>query len=404
VSTLTSWTTDFPLMRAPLAPPHEQILSSTAHLLLEDQDVDTLCQRVFDHLRVPLRLDVYFHYLVSADGTHLELASSGGNDVVRAALGTTLKFGEAVCGTVAQSCMGMHVTGVQRRMDEMTSLIRSFGIRCYTCNPLLVHGQLVGTFSFGSSQRDAFSTDELELIRLVVQQVTAATGRRLQNGRMQQLERLAAAGRMSAALAHEINNPLETLSQSLYLLRDEASGEQRHELLRIAEDQVKRLVETSRRTLEMFRGRQLAPQPVDVSKLASELTGEIRLPHHARLHIEIEPELQVNAISGELRQVLYNLLLNAAQFSPVGKEVALIVRRSDDHVEVRVRDEGKGISADTRKHLFEPFFTTRGGDGTGVGLWLSREMVERIGGTLTFESEPAVRPGTEFIVRLPLLP
>lgn len=398
-------TTTHTLASPPPAPParYQYLLGSTAQLLLEDTDPDTLCQTIFEALRGPLQLDVYFHYLVSRSGTHLELASSGGNDYVRAALGSRLAFGEAVCGTVAQTCKGMVVTNVQERVDQMTALIRSFGIRCYTCNPLIVKGEVIGTFSFGSSHRDDFNETELDLLKMVVHQVTIATERRIQNEQIRELERLAAIGRFSATLAHEINNPLESLSTILYLLRDHVTGAEGATLVEQAESQVRRLAETSHRTLDLFRGHRQVPMDVNLSQLARDLVSDIRLPHHARLNSHIEDGLRVTATPGELRQVLFNLLINAAQFSPAGKAVVLTVHRVNEKAEVRIRDEGPGVSAEARAHLFQPFYTTRGKGGTGVGLWVSREMIERANGTLTFESDPAVRPGAEFIASLPLL-
>lgn len=380
---------------------HQEVLSKTAHLLLQDTDPDTLCQTVFEEIRERFRLDVFFHYLVTPDGKRLQLASSGGNELVRAALGTPLAFGQAVCGTAAKRCEPMYVTSVQQRTDEMTGLIRSFGIRCYACNPVYANGRIVGTLSLGSSRRDDFSPDELAVFRLLTQQVSLATERRMANERLMELERLAAAGRMSAALAHEINNPLETLHTLLYLLRSEVHGDEAADLLRKAEGEVSKLAETSHRTLEMFRGKKQAPYRVDLSALARELVSSVRLPQHARLRSEIEEDLCIDAIPGEIRQVIYNLLLNAAQFTPPGKEVLLTVRRAGENAEIRIADEGPGISAETRLHLFQPFFTTRKEGGTGIGLWLSKEMVERNHGTLNCVSDPTRSPGAEFLITMP---
>jgi signal transduction histidine kinase len=389
------------LIEAP-PPQFERLLTTTAHLLLQDSNVDILCQRVFEAIRGPLQLDVYFHYLVSEDGAHLELASSGGNKSVRDALGTTLQFGEAICGTVAQTCRPMNATHVLTSSDPKTMLIRSFGIRCYSCKPLIVSGRLVGTLSFGSTRRDEFSPDELDLFRLIARQVTLATERRIQNARLREMERLATVGRMSATLAHEINNPLETLNNILFLLRESVTGEESTEMLARAEEQVQRLAEISRRTLELFRGRKQDPHRIDLGQLVHELSADLHLPPHTRLEPYLEDSLWVSVIPGEIRQVLFNLILNAAHFSPEGKPVTVTVRRSGTFAEARVHDEGKGISEETRRHLFQPFYTTRGNNGTGVGLWISREMVERAGGTLSFESNPTLRPGTDFILRLPL--
>lgn len=379
---------------------YQRLLIESAHLLMQDQDVDALCQSVFDLIREPLHLDVYFHYLVSPDKTHLYLASSGGNEIVRQALGTDLQFGQAVCGTVAQTCEWMYVTDVQHRTDEMTALIRSFGVRCYSCQPLIMHGEIIGTLSFGSSSRDSFMPEELEIFQLIAQQVNLATDRRRQNEHIRDLEKLATAGRMCATLAHEINNPLESLVNLLYLVRDEVKSDIGAEFVRQAEAEVLRLSETTQRTLDLFRGKQQSPRLVDLSELTEELLDSLKLP--VRLIRDIEPGICVFAIPGELRQIIFNIVRNASQFSPVGGEVTVTLHKSDGSAILSVKDQGPGIPRNMRSQLFQPFYTTRVEGGTGIGLWISREMIRHAGGTLTFESDPETKPGTEFLITLPI--
>lgn len=370
-------------------------------LLLQDADADLICQAVFDAIRGPLEIDCYFHYLVVPEGTHMELASSGGNEIIRSLLGTPLDFGQAVCGTVAQRCEGMHVRYVQHSSDPMTSIIRSVGVRAYSCSPLLLNDRILGTLSFGSTERDAFSQEEIELFGLIAQQVTLATDRRQKQEHLRYVEQLATAGRMSAALAHEINNPLESLATVLYLLRDEVQTAEGREHISMAEAQVSKLAETTRRTLEMFRGKMPLACPVNISELTAELAQDIRLPRDVELRTEIDPAICVRGVPGELRQVLFNLLLNAASYSPVRGAVTLTVKRAGPNCEIRVRDQGPGIPADVQAKVFQPFYTTRRSGGTGIGLWISKEMIERYGGTLTFTTSP--ENGTEFLARMPVV-
>lgn len=383
--------------------PHPEILIQTAQLLLQEADPDTLCRAVFNELRGPLGVDVYFHYLVSPDESHLELASSEGAARLRSGFATRLDFGSAVCGTVAQECAWRYVPQVQQRNDPMTALIREVGVRCYVCHPLAIRGRLLGTLSFGSTSRAEYGEQELEVFRLIAQQVTLASDRRLQSERLRELERLATAGRMSATLAHEINNPLESLGHLLFLLDDEVRSHSARELIQQAEEQVSQLAATVQHTLELFRGGQHSATTFDLAHLVHELVAGLHLPGNARLESSVEDGLCVHMIPGELRQVLFNLLTNAAHFTPPGKPVVLTVARAGTMAEVKIRDEGPGINGDTAAKLFQPFFTTRGKQGTGIGLWLSKEMVERGGGRLSFHSDPATRPGTEFVVTLPLV-
>lgn len=220
---------------------------------------------------------------------------------------------------------------------------------------------------------------------------------------MVQLEKLALAGRMSAALAHEINNPLESLTNLLFLLRNEISGEAGHALVRDAEAAVSFLAETSRRTLSLFRGKSQQAQLLNLSELVEQIVKDVSLPERVPLRTAVAPDIWVRVLPGEIRQVLLNLLINAAQFSPIGSKVLLTLSCAGELAEIVVRDEGAGISERTKARLFQPFYTTQTVGGTGLGLWLSREMVERVAGTLTVESDPSTCPGTEFTVRLPIV-
>jgi putative methionine-R-sulfoxide reductase with GAF domain len=113
-----------------LRPDYLQVLSETATLLLADSEPRAVCELLFRQLSNVLQLDAYFHYLVSEDGTHLELASCAGVPESEMPRLVRLEFGQAVCGTVAKNCQWMYVPGVQARGDEMTGLIRGYGIRC----------------------------------------------------------------------------------------------------------------------------------------------------------------------------------------------------------------------------------------------------------------------------------
>ena len=140
-----------------------------------------------------------------------------------------------------------------------------------------------------------------------------------------------------------------------------------------------------------------------MSGLLREVLSGLRVPKQIPIEPVLQDDLYVHANPGELRQVFVNLLINAAQFSPADKKVSLTASRNDAAVEVRVRDEGPGISEKNSKKLFQPYFTTRVGSGTGLGLWVSQEIVNRYGGSLTFVSNPTVGPGTDFVVTLPML-
>lgn len=206
----------------------------------------------------------------SKDERHLELASSGGNRQIREGLGSHLEFGEAISGTVAEPKEETHLQCMQQHDDEMSHVLRELGVRCYLCEPILARGRLTGTLSFGS-KRDTFFSEEPQFLRPVARQVTLAAVRRLQAKQMVEVERLAVAGRMSAVLAHEINNPLDSLTNLLFLLRDEVPSQEGKALVSAAESAVTLLGQTAQRTLDLCRGKAEEAQIVDLGDLAKEI-------------------------------------------------------------------------------------------------------------------------------------
>ena len=227
-------------------------------------------------------------------------------------------------------------------------------------------------------------------------------------------EKLALAGRMAATVAHEINNPLEAISNILYLLRNavELNAEAR-KYVYIASEELKRVSEITRLTLGMQRDALDRRELVQVKSL---LENVLTL-YHSRtktLAIQVvrryECEGEIIGTSSELRQVFSNLIVNAMDaLSVSGDKLAVSVHRGrrwdtdEQGVRVTVIDNGPGISPEHCAQIFHAFYTTKGEHGTGIGLWVSRTIVQKHGGTLRLRS--SVRPGrkgTCFSVFLPL--
>jgi PAS domain S-box-containing protein len=225
-------------------------------------------------------------------------------------------------------------------------------------------------------------------------------------------EKLAVAGRMAATVAHEINGPLEAVANILYLLGSAELSHTAHELVRAAQEEVKNIGQITKLTLGFHReGEDLRPTQVRVSDL---IDGILKLYGRRieSLGVNIEKRYEtpgmVIANSGELRQVLSNLIVNATEaLAKHGDKLCLHVRESVDwrnvsHKGVRivVADNGVGIPTEIRHKLFQPFFTTKGEKGTGLGLWISQSLVEKHGGRLRLRSTPGV--GTAFCIFLPV--
>ena len=225
-------------------------------------------------------------------------------------------------------------------------------------------------------------------------------------------ERLALAGRLSATIAHEIRNPLDTVSNLIYLLRHEQSPSNlTSQYLELAGDELARIAQITGQLLTFHREAQV---PVEVN-LAEVLQSVLILfaPQIRKGHVGVEQRFEavppVRGFPGELRQVFSNLVGNALDAMPNGGKLILHVRESSlasdverRGVRVTILDTGAGIPAGVRKNLFAPFFTTKGEKGTGLGLWVSRGLIEKHEGTIHLASRMrAGKSGTAFSVFLP---
>lgn len=219
---------------------------------------------------------------------------------------------------------------------------------------------------------------ELERVHLELQQKVES---------LKRAERLSAAGQLSAGLAHEIRNPLASISGAAgILMRAHASQEDTQDCLQIIQAESMRLSRLLTNFLEFARTRSLRMQAVEVRALLESVMALAlhQAPaDHVRLECRVEPGGEVVECDPEqLKQVLLNLVLNAVQASPTGGVVEVSARQDGAVLAIEVADEGRGIPPELRDRVFEPFFTTRE-QGTGLGLAVAAKIVEQHRGTLT---------------------
>jgi two-component system sensor histidine kinase PilS (NtrC family) len=221
---------------------------------------------------------------------------------------------------------------------------------------------------------------------------------------MARSERLAAVGRLAAGIAHEIRNPLAAISGSIELLAQPAAGggADSGELMAIVMREVARLNALITELLEFARPRAPETQPIDLQASLAEL---LRVAEHdkqldgARVELSAPQPVWVEADAAQLRQVVWNLLRNAAEASPSGAPITVELGAEDEFARLTVRDRGPGIAAENRPRVFEPFFSTKEG-GTGLGLATVHRIVEEHHGRVEIADAPG--GGAAIIVRLPI--
>lgn len=234
------------------------------------------------------------------------------------------------------------------------------------------------------SERERRQRRRLEQTKSELEQVYQELRQNVQ--KLRRAERLSAVGQLSAGLAHEIRNPLASISGAAgILMRAHASPEDVEDCLRIIQAESTRLSRLLSSFLEFARPRSLKLQPAELRPLLESviaLAGHQPPATHARLECHLEPGIEVIECDPEqLKQVLLNLVLNAIQASPMGGVVQLHARRDGGFLVIEVADEGRGIPPELRERVFEPFFTTRE-NGTGLGLALAAKIVEQHKGVL----------------------
>jgi len=233
------------------------------------------------------------------------------------------------------------------------------------------------------------------------------TGRKRAEEALHTSERIASVGRLAATIAHEVNNPLEGVMNLVYLARTSAHDPAKvTEYLGLAEPELVRIAHLTKQTLGFYR-EQTGPAPMHVGDLLRQLIFTLSSrARNKRVNIDLDlvddPEIRVNA--GEIRQLFANLLTNSIDACGLQGSVRIRVSRYFSHrlgrhgLRIAVADTGAGIKPADRERLFQPFFTTKKDVGTGLGLWVCKEIVERH----SFRSDAT--PGRSWTVMLVFLP
>ncbi|MBI4764150.1 MAG: PAS domain S-box protein [Deltaproteobacteria bacterium] len=231
---------------------------------------------------------------------------------------------------------------------------------------------------------------------------------KIMENHLRQVDRLALIGKMAAGIAHEVRNPLASISGSIQVLKDDlkekGTGER---LLNIISREVTKLDSLMNDFLAFAKPVQVIESRLDISSLIFETVDLIkknrRFSPTVVWQLDVAPDLFLKISAGELSQILWNLLLNALQAIPSDGEIFIAARQlrrenDEDWIEIKVKDNGSGISQENKAKIYEPFFTTKD-RGTGLGLSIVQKLISDLGGIIHLESSPG--KGTEFTVQFP---
>jgi signal transduction histidine kinase len=228
---------------------------------------------------------------------------------------------------------------------------------------------------------------------------------RASQARVIQQEKMAAFGLLAAGIAHEVGNPLAALSSLVQMLKRRGPDPYTSQKLDLAGRQLERIERTIRELVDFSRPASRAVCRVRLGEVVDEALGIAKYYQGSKqrtIRSAISPALPpVAAVRDHLTQVVLNLVLNAIDATADQGQIELTAQIEDGALVLAVSDDGRGISLADRCRLFQPFFTTKS-HGTGLGLFVSRQIVQELSGTLVYRSEPG--RGSTFIVRLPITP
>jgi len=341
--------------------------TNAAYYQMEDGGVSVLAQR--GHVLNVAESNFASHLVsrVDSDGDPIIINATGPGEEDAQALLSTLKLGAAILIPISRS------------------------------TPPAVRGVL---FAARDANTPPFRGADLEMFLILARQALIAlenarlyadlrnTLRKVEESQQALLrgEKMAAAGRLTASIAHEVNNPLQSVNNCLHLAgREDLPAEKRKEYFELARTELERLMKTMQRMLDYYRPGAIRMEQVDVLELLKHVMS-LTSQQLGQRHIEMQTDLPealptVYAVSSQLQQIFINLILNSFDAMPGGGSLNISAHSFENGVEIFFEDSGPGIPEEKRNNIFEPFFSTKDG-GTGLGLTVSYNIVTAHGGTL----------------------
>jgi signal transduction histidine kinase len=395
-------------------------LNRATQAMIATLDPEQVLKLAIAEARTMLDSEATAIFLLDPASDELRLAASAGASAALP-IGIRVPADEGIIGWVVQNTQPATVSDVQndpRCSDDKACTLTGPDTRSLLAVPLTYRGTIIGAIAAVNKIGGGFDAHDQELLN----SLSGSTAIAIENARLYQAERelrmlveqsqmqlvqtekLAATGRLAASLAHEINNPLQAIHNSLQLMLSfQLETQEQHEYLQIADEEIERLMNLVSSILEFARPPQREMRATnlnDVVERVLALAGKYLQHRRVAVKRAFAPDLpSVVVAPDELEQVFINLVLNAVDAMPEGGTLRVASWQSeDDRLAVAFSDTGHGIAPDDIERVFEPFFSTRE-DGTGLGLTVSHNVIERHGGEIVVES--TLDQGTTFTVWLP---
>lgn len=435
-----------------------EFLFETTSDLISSQQPEDLIELLYGEITEQLGLDCYLYYLVDKNSQAIQLTNYSGITCSQASSFESQKFGQGICGTVAQKLSAIKIENVRQSNDPNTESIRNLGILAYYSCPLIAQGQLLGTISFGSRTRSDFNSDEMRMMQAVCNQIAIAIQRANLMNSLTNANRIK--DEFLAILSHELRSPLNSIlgwSQYLQIHKlDETTTSKALESIERNSRELHKVIEELLDMSQTIQGKmQLNIRECNLASIVVAVVENLRAASLAKQieiklffdkglgmdeHLEdaaftktFEPNqdlasLNTIAASHEaifnnsnfsvagdnerLRQVIWNLLSNAIKFTSCGGsiEVSLLEDKQSDSLSyavIEVKDTGIGINSEFLPYVFDRFrqgdsSNSRAHNGLGLGLAIVRHIVELHGGSVCVNS-PGEGKGSIFTVKLPLI-
>jgi len=396
------------------------LLHQITRAIGEHQDTPSIFQVVIRTLEDQLPIDFGCICLYDAAANDVMIASMG---LRSAKLAAELKLTEQSHVDIGDDCIAKAVLGQliyepdTAKVDSpFPKLLARGSLYSMVAAPMLVEGEVFGVLLVARHLSDSFSSGECEFLTHLSEHVALAAQHAQLYGALQgayddlrdtqaaimQQERLRALGQMASGIAHDINNAISPVSlyTEALLEREEALSNTGRGQLQIIQRAVGDVAQTVARMREFYRPRE--PQKLLARVALNELVQQVialtrvrwhDIPQERGVTIELAKELAtplpaVLGAESEIRDALTNLVFNAVDAMPNGGKLTMRTRADAGQVQVDVIDTGTGMDEDSRRRCLEPFFTTKGERGTGLGLAMVYGMVQRHGGDIAIDSEP----------------